>query len=456
MESDLNREGQFLAGDFAAEAPSRFWLAEAGWSAAWAVVRPLHALIAAPSLLFLATNPVMLFRPPDLQFYWLDRITFLLLAFAVFLRAALLRQRLPIVAGVTWPTLALFVLALSSVIAQPFEPQTWSLFATKFVVPFTLFHLSILIFEDARAQRQFETFAFVVLAYLSFTAVAFLAGAKGLIVPRFILDESLGIHADRARGPFLQAVANGVTLNILGLMALHSFGRRRIRGLWGAVLLICLPLSILATMTRAVWLGFAGSTLALGFRTSSRKLRRACLGLTLAGSVAVGIALLTADLRSAVQDRAGERGPVEIRLSVYKAGWEMFLERPLSGWGVNQMPSELGKRMSDFHVNEFWVHNTYLEILVEHGVVGLGLYAWIIASLFRLVNGSRAAISSDRSFLDEEFRLMWPIVLGVYLFNAVFVVMNYQFVNALLFTLAGMLAGRRRRRLEAIGDVSAG
>ena len=40
-----------------------------------------------------------------------------------------------------------------------------------------------------------------------FTAVAFLLDARSLIFPRFILDESLGIHVDRARGPFLQAVA---------------------------------------------------------------------------------------------------------------------------------------------------------------------------------------------------------------------------------------------------------
>src|SRR5450432_3790362 len=57
--------------------------------AQWTVVtafRPLHALVAAPALLFLATLTIMLFRPPDLQFYWLDRIAFLLLLFVVFLR----------------------------------------------------------------------------------------------------------------------------------------------------------------------------------------------------------------------------------------------------------------------------------------------------------------------------------------------------------------------------------
>ena len=61
----------------------------------WTVVaafRPLHALMAAPAILFLATLTIMLFRPPDLQFYWLDRIAFLFLLFVVLLRALALRR----------------------------------------------------------------------------------------------------------------------------------------------------------------------------------------------------------------------------------------------------------------------------------------------------------------------------------------------------------------------------
>ena len=50
----------------------------AHWTLA-AAFRPLHALMAAPAMLFLATLTIMLFRPPDMQFYWLDRIAFLLL-----------------------------------------------------------------------------------------------------------------------------------------------------------------------------------------------------------------------------------------------------------------------------------------------------------------------------------------------------------------------------------------
>lgn len=429
--------------------PGHFSPHEACCVAVKTAVRPVHALLVAPALLFLATLTVMLFRPPDLQFYAVDRVAFFTLAFAVLLRCLVLRRPLVIVPSVTWPMVGMLCLVLFSALSQPFDTKTWSLLAAKFIVPFAMFHLALLVFDNPPALRRFEVFSLLVLAYLCFTAVAFLIGAKALIFPRFILDESLGIHVDRARGPFLQAVPNGVSLNILGLIALDSFRRARLRGVWAGILLLALPLAILATMTRAVWLSFAVSTALLLFRTSSKRLRRAGLWLAVAGTTGLLVALSFAGMQTSLQDRAEERGPVEIRWGVYKAGWRMFLERPLSGWGTNQMPAELANRMTDYHLQAFWVHNTYLEILVEHGIVGLILYGLIISGLFRLGMKRRKIKCPPGSFLDTEFRNIWPIILGVYLFNATFVVMNYQFVNGLLFTLAGMVAAQNRTLRQA-------
>jgi hypothetical protein len=48
-------------------------------------------------------------------------------------------------------------------------------------------------------------------------------------------------------------------------------------------------------------------------------------------------------------------------------------------------------------------------------------------------------------FLNRDFHHLWPIILGVYWVNAAFTVMSYQFVNALIFSMAGMLVAQRRR-----------
>jgi O-antigen ligase len=135
---------------------------------------------------------------------------------------------------------------------------------------------------------------------------------------------------------------------------------------------------------------------------------------------------------------------------MYRAGWDMFLAKPWFGWGSGQVQADLEKRISDFHQSEFFFHNTFLEIAVEFGVVGVALYSWVVFDLLKigLLRVGRklpaSAASARPHFLDAGFRHLWPVVLGVYLLNACFVVMNYQFVNGLLFTFAGILASQNR------------
>jgi len=420
------------------------WLDQARYHSLRLGLQFLQAVISAPAALFLAALAAMLLRHPDVPFYEIDRVAFVLLGIAVVARSAVMRQRFLIVERATWPMVGLTLLAVLSVLGQPFDNQTWCLLAAKFIVPFSLFHLAGLVFYDERSLRRFELFALVVLAYLCFTSIAFLAGTKWLIFPRFILDESLGYHADRARGPLLQAVANGVSLNLLGVLALHAFLRGRIRGLRAILLLFSLPVAILATMTRAVWLSSAGSVAILSFRSHNRKLRRICAGVAVAGSLALLITLSFSEQRRALSDRLQESGPVEFRQAVYSGGWTMFLEKPLTGWGVNQMPAELARHVSGFRHRELFPHNTYLELLVEHGIAGLALYAWLMWELLRLGRGPIPAGERD-GFLNRQFHHLWPVMLGIYWVNAALVVMNYQFVNGLLFTMAGMLAAQRRR-----------
>jgi putative inorganic carbon (hco3(-)) transporter len=405
---------------------------------------PLQAVMAVPSLLFLAALTAMLLRPPDVAFYEIDRVAFGLLVLGVVGRAVVLRQRIFVLERVSWPMIGLTALAVASVLGRPFDHETWSLLASKFIVPFALFHFAGLVFTTERRFRQFEVFALVVLAYLSFTSIAFLVGAKSLIFPRFILDESLGFHADRARGPLLQAVANGVSLNLLGLLALHAYRRGSVRGLKVVVVLASLPIAILATMTRAVWLSFSGTVLALIFLSKNRTLRLACVGLVLIAGVGLMVVLSSHESAGALSDRLEERGPVDYRQAVYAGGWDMFLERPLAGWGFHQMPAELPRHVSGYQEKVLYPHNTYLELLVEHGLVGLALYLWLMWEMWRLGRGTIPA-EEKCGFLDLQFHHMWPILLAVYWVNASMVVMSYQFVNALLFTMAGMLAAQRRR-----------
>jgi O-antigen ligase len=146
----------------------------------------------------------------------------------------------------------------------------------------------------------------------------------------------------------------------------------------------------------------------------------------------------------ALSDRLEERGPLDYRAAVYAGGWEMFLERPLTGWGFHEMPAELPRHVSGYFEKVLYPHNTYLELLVEHGLAGLGLYLWLMWEMWRLGRGAIPVGEKD-GFLGPQFHRIWPILLAVYWVNAAMVVMSYQFVNGLVFTMAGMLAAQRRR-----------
>ena len=408
------------------------------------VLRPLQWLLAAPTLLFLAALTAMLLRHPDVPFYEIDHVAFIVLVFGVAAGVLVSRKRIRIVSRATWPMLCLALMATASVVTQPFDNRSWSLLAAKFIVPFALFHLAAIVFRGERQLHQFELFCLMVLAYLSFTSIAFLFNVRWLIFPRFILDESLGYHADRARGPLLQAVANGVSLNLLGLLAVHSALRKKIHGVKAALLLTSLPLAILATMTRAVWLSFVLSVAGLMFLSRNRNLRRVCAAIAIMGILGLLIALSFDDHERALSDRLEESGPLDFRQAVYLGGWQMFLEKPLTGWGVNQMPAELARHVSGYREKELYPHNTYLELLVEHGIFGLALYFWLMWELWRL-RKSPVPAGETHGFLNQQFHAMWPVLLGVYWVNACVVVMNYQFVNGLLFTMAGMLAAQQSR-----------
>ncbi|HEV2401711.1 MAG TPA: O-antigen ligase family protein [Candidatus Sulfotelmatobacter sp.] len=426
-------------------------MALAGWEQKFAsgiiklALWPAHLLVTAPCLLFLLALTAMLLRHPDLQFYAIDRVAFGLLLVGVIARAVLLRQKLFLWHKASWPMAGLTLLALASVAGRSFDHETWSLLASKILVPFAMFHLAGTVFTEESHFRYFERFSIAILAYLSFTAIAFLAGAQSLIFPRFILDESLGFHADRARGPLLQAVANGVSLNILGLIALHAYRRRTMNRFNLGVLLATLPVAILATMTRAVWLSFAGTIIVLVLSSKDRKLRWRAF---FAGTAILLIGLATiagsGSFADSLSDRMEERGPVDFRQAVYAGGWEMFWDRPWLGWGFHQMPAELPKYVSGYREKILYPHNTYLELLVEEGVLGLSLYAWLVWELWRL-GRSWTPEHGAEGFLNRDFKILWLILLAVYWVNAAVVVMSYQFVNALVFTIGGMLAAQRYR-----------
>jgi O-antigen ligase len=87
------------------------------------------------------------------------------------------------------------------------------------------------------------------------------------------------------------------------------------------------------------------------------------------------------------------------RFTVMKAGIGLWLERPLSGWGLDQF-----QKISGF---SYYTHNNYIELLANNGIIGLLLYLMIYVSVFvSLVRTLR--LCGDRVIAAEMF---WGMVL---------------------------------------------
>ena len=127
------------------------------WQLTGLLLRPLHLGLAFPSILYVAAMTVFLFRPPDIFSYYADRIGFGILIFFVALRTMALREKLPFVARLSLPMLCLLALAMVRALREPFDAQTWSIVASKFIVPFALFHVAVLVFGGPRSASTLKS-----------------------------------------------------------------------------------------------------------------------------------------------------------------------------------------------------------------------------------------------------------------------------------------------------------
>lgn len=72
------------------------------------------------------------------------------------------------------------------------------------------------------------------------------------------------------------------------------------------------------------------------------------------------------------------------RLAIYRDCFRMWLHKPILGFGFGAFPTvypEYRSFFTNLRVNH--AHNDYLELLVETGVIGVGLTAWFLFGVFR-------------------------------------------------------------------------
>jgi O-antigen ligase len=307
------------------------------------------------------------------------------------------------------------------------------------VLPFALFLVAPVVFDSERHRRILLTTLVGMGGYLGFTALMETLRLKPLVFPSFINDPAIGFHADRARGPFLEAVTNGAGLYagiIAACIALVTWTDQRAREAAVVVLGLCGG-GILFTETRSVWLGAAVATVVA--LLSVRELRYWFVPAVGAATAVFAVSLaLVPGLAQAVTERSNQQRTVWDRENLATAAVNMVDTHPLLGIGWGRFTTEsvdYFEQNPDFPLTatDEIIHNVFLTYAAETGLIGLGLWA------LTLLLGASAALTPGR----PEAR-PWQIGYGAFLIFFLVIssfVFSQVFPNNMLWLLAGVAVG---------------
>jgi O-antigen ligase/tetratricopeptide (TPR) repeat protein len=217
------------------------------------------------------------------------------------------------------------------------------------------------------------------------------------------------------------------------------------------------------TLSRAAWLALGGAAGVLVVGWWAAGARRSAVGP--AAALGLGLAAVAAWLclapghggwADALAERLRRFDDGEGRLPIWRAAWDLFRSRPLTGWGVDAFQLAFGaKRPPEYGLVE-WdatptkAHNEVLHLLATQGLLGLAGAAVLAAGVVRAGVGAwRRAEAADR-----------PLVVGVFAALVAFAVQGlFGFtvlgVGTLAVTCAALLAtwGRAGRVNAPVGVV---
>ena len=296
--------------------------------------------------------------------------------------------------------------------------------------------------------------------YLVLTALAEATRQWWAVFPalhRFADDR---IFRPRARGHFLHPAEMGIYLTLCLAAALTfwpRFGR-----VGKLVLLAFTTLSVVgiyATLTRSAWMGGAlGLTIYIGL-TVPHQWRNLLLGV--AACVAVVMLVVAWDdvwnlKRDVKLDAAASADSAELRPILAKVAWDMFEDRPLFGCGFDQYHRErlpyLADRTDQLPLEKalpYVQHNAWLALLVETGIVGMGLFVLLLVLWIRSAWRVRSDLNNPASI--RQMGLLMLVLIGAYFPNAMFQDTNIiDGVNLLLFTGAGIVSGLAAQSASSI------
>lgn len=279
-------------------------------------------------------------------------------------------------------------------------------------------------------------------AYLGVTAIGEAFDLHFLVWPKYILDPTVGLHFDRVRGPFVEAVAMGLALYACAVaagVALAIWRTRRSR-LFALAVLGVDVLGTIFTLTRAVWLATVASTvIALAASPTTRRYLTPAVAF---GAMALACAmLLVPGFAQHAEERSNDRNPVNDRLVTDAAAIRAVQAQPLFGvgWGrwldVNTDYIENGPNYPiSPNAAKIEIHNVWLSNAAQLGLIGVALWMGALGAAL-----AAALVRPGPADLDP-WRLGLIALVVHFAIVGSFGPLSYAFPNLLLWLWAGVTA----------------
>lgn len=321
------------------------------------------------------------------------------------------------------------------------------------VTPFLIFLLAPSVFAGKRERDLLLVTLVGIGAYLGFTAIFESLGPHSLVFPHYIVRVDTALPGHRAGGPFGSSVAEGFatfTCTIASAIAFMQWRDQRKRYFAAVVAVVCI-FGCFLTLERGVWIAaLAGiSITALLTRAGRRML---IPGLCVGAAVIGGALALSPSLSNKTSARLEAQVSVWARQNMTAAGLRMFNARPLFGFGWDAFPTdsiEYFREAENYPMNGYStiascspqnclpekqapLHDTYLALLVELGLVGALLW------LSSFVIGMGMGIFSPGPSTLRPWKLGLVAMTICYLSICLFDPYQAAFPNLLMWIWAGV------------------
>ena len=281
------------------------------------------------------------------------------------------------------------VLALGAVIVATSPFSFWpggslALFSDVYVKIILIFALMVSTITTPRRLTQMTWLIILICGYLSV---------------RGIYDYARGVNlmeGDRLRGAvggFMEN-PNDLAMNLIVFMApaliIVFHDHRPFRRAVAAGIVLVMAVAIVLTKSRAGFIGIGGMGAVVVYY-AIRQRPTVVFALIFAALIATPMMPGSfwdrmASITNPDEDQTGSR---QQRIQLYKQGWQVFAENPITGIGAGQFVNYDGEMMI-----ERWrvTHNVWLQIAAELGIFGFFAFAFLVWRAFSSCFAARRAI----------------------------------------------------------------